>query len=231
MMSLDIRDKTIILPKMVLMYFAYQSNLDYEHSAFLYAYLLKHQKDYEELYEHYEPRMERFVIDSAATSTEELGNPVYPPARRELAAHGVFCGPHTARQMTRADYDKYDLLIGMDSANIRNMTRICGGDPAGYPLHAVWRDGKLLDCADPKALADHLSALSLARLTGNYNYGQQDRTTYILYFDPPRTDMGSLCVLLSGSQCKVSHSNSALSRPYYLPEGVDIEQLDSLLTS
>ena len=74
---------------------------------------------------------ERFVIDSAATSTEELGNPVYPPARRELAAHGVFCGPHTARQMTRADYDKYDLLIGMDSANIRNMTRICGGDPEG----------------------------------------------------------------------------------------------------
>ena len=48
---------------------------------------------------------ERFVIDSAATSTEELGNPVYPPARRELAAHGVVCGPHTARQMTRADYD------------------------------------------------------------------------------------------------------------------------------
>ena len=74
---------------------------------------------------------ERFVIDSAATSTEELGNPVYPPARRELAAHGVVCGPHTARQMTRADYDKYDLLIGMDSANIRNMTRICGGDPEG----------------------------------------------------------------------------------------------------
>ena len=106
-----------------------------------------------------------------------------------------------------------------------------GGDPAGYTLHAVWRDGKLLDCADPKALADHLSALSLARLTGNYDYRQQDRTTYIFYFDPPRTDMGSLCVLLSGSQCKVSHSNSALSRPYYLPEGVDIEQLDSLLTS
>ena len=50
---------------------------------------------------------------------EELGNPVYPPARRELAAHGVPSdGPHTARQMTRADYDEYDLLIGMDSANI-----------------------------------------------------------------------------------------------------------------
>ena len=48
---------------MILMYFSFQSNLDYEHSAFLYAYLLKHRKDYEELYEHYEPRMERFVID------------------------------------------------------------------------------------------------------------------------------------------------------------------------
>ena len=89
---------------------------------------------------------ERFVIDSAATSTEELGNPVYPPARRELAAHGVVCGLHTARQMTRADYDKYDLLIGMDSANIRNMTRICSGDPAAKstvcsttpPAPATW---------------------------------------------------------------------------------------------
>ena len=50
----------------------------------------------------------RFVIDSAATSTEEIGNPVYPPARRELAAHGVACGAHAARQMTRVDYDKYD---------------------------------------------------------------------------------------------------------------------------
>ena len=72
---------------------------------------------------------ERFVIDSAATSTEEIGNPVYPPARRELAAHGVACRAHAARQMTRADYNKYDLLIGMDSANLCSMMRICGGDP------------------------------------------------------------------------------------------------------
>ena len=106
-----------------------------------------------------------------------------------------------------------------------------GGDPAGYTLHAVWRDGKLLDCADPEALMDYLSALPLARLTGNYDYGQQDQTTYILYFDPPRTDMGSLRVLLSGSQCKVSHSNSALFRPYYLPEGVDTQLLDETLTA
>ena len=92
---------------------------------------------------------ERFVIDSAATSTEELGNPVYPPARRELAAHGVVCGPHTARQMTRADYDKYDLLIGMDSANIGKIHRLLDytsrpGDVADPwytgDFSATWRD-------------------------------------------------------------------------------------------
>lgn len=71
---------------------------------------------------------DRFVIDSAATSREELGNPVYPPARRKLAEHGIACEGHAARQMRRDDYEKYDLLIGMDVANLRNMKRICGGD-------------------------------------------------------------------------------------------------------
>ena len=71
---------------------------------------------------------ERFVIDSAATSTEELGNPVYPPARRELAAHGVFCGPHTARQMTRADYNKYDpWYTGDFSTTWRDVAEGCRG--------------------------------------------------------------------------------------------------------
>ena len=74
---------------------------------------------------------DQFLIESAATSTEEIGNPVYPPARRKLAEHGISCIGHAARQMTRADYSRYDLLIGMDSANIRNMTRIAGGDPEG----------------------------------------------------------------------------------------------------
>jgi len=74
---------------------------------------------------------DQFQIESAATSTEEIGNPVYPPARRKLAEHGISCNGHAARQMTRADYQRYDLLIGMDSANIRNMTRIAGGDPEG----------------------------------------------------------------------------------------------------
>lgn len=74
---------------------------------------------------------DQFLIESAATSTEEIGNPVYPPARRKLAEHGISCNGHAARQMTRADYSRYDLLIGMDSSNLRNMTRIAGGDPEG----------------------------------------------------------------------------------------------------
>ena len=74
---------------------------------------------------------DQYMIASAATSTEEIGNPVYPPARRKLAEHGISCNGHAARQMTRADYQLYDLLIGMDSANLRNMTRIAGGDPEG----------------------------------------------------------------------------------------------------
>ena len=74
---------------------------------------------------------DQYMIASAATSTEEIGNSVYPPARRKLAEHGISCQGHAARQMTRADYQRYDLLIGMDSANIRNMTRIAGGDPEG----------------------------------------------------------------------------------------------------
>ena len=68
-----------------------------------------------------------FHIGSAATSTEEIGNPVYPPARRKLAEHGISCGGHAARQLTWSDYGAYDLLIGMDRANLRNMERICGG--------------------------------------------------------------------------------------------------------
>ena len=82
-----------------------------------------------------------FSIASAATSTEEIGNPVYPPARRKLAQHGIGCAGHAARQLRRDDYDRYDYLIGMDSANLRNMHRICGGDPAGkISLLLDWTD-------------------------------------------------------------------------------------------
>ena len=92
---------------------------------------------------------EQFVIDSAATSTEEIGNPVYPPARRELAAHGITCTGHAARQLTRADYGRYDLLIGMDSANIRNMLRIFGGDSTGKVHKLMDYTPRGGDVADP----------------------------------------------------------------------------------
>ena len=70
-----------------------------------------------------------FAVESAATSSEELGNPVYPPARKKLAEQGIACAGHRARQMTHADYDDYDLIVCMDQRNIRNALRITGGDP------------------------------------------------------------------------------------------------------
>lgn len=73
----------------------------------------------------------QFQIASVATSREELGNPVYPPARKKLAEHGIDCAGHSARQLQNNDYEEYDLLIGMDRANLRDMYRICGGDFAG----------------------------------------------------------------------------------------------------
>lgn len=89
-----------------------------------------------------------FYIESAATSTEEIGNPVYPPARKKLAEHGISCAGKTARQLRRSDYGEYDLLIGMDQANLRNMLRICGGDPEGK-LHLLMdftdRPGEVAD--------------------------------------------------------------------------------------
>ena len=70
-----------------------------------------------------------FEIASAATSTEELGNPVYPPAKAMLEAHGIRCDGHRARQMTKADYERYDLIICMDRFNVKNLYPITGGDP------------------------------------------------------------------------------------------------------
>lgn len=72
---------------------------------------------------------QQYEIASAATSREEIGNPVYPPARRKLAEHGIGCAGHHARQMTKYDYSYYDWIICMDHANVRNASRITGGDP------------------------------------------------------------------------------------------------------
>lgn len=92
---------------------------------------------------------DRFEIESAATSTEEIGNSVYPPAQQKLAEHGIGCKGKRARQMTRRDYDRFDLLIGMDEANIHNMNRICGGDPEGKIHKLLDFTPRRGDVADP----------------------------------------------------------------------------------
>ena len=94
-----------------------------------------------------------FLISSCATSTEEIwngiGNPVYPPAKAELARHGISCEGKRARQLQRDDYEAYDLLIGMDSANIRNMHRLLGGDPKSKIKRLMDYTSRPGDVADP----------------------------------------------------------------------------------
>ena len=92
---------------------------------------------------------EQFQIASAATSREELGSPVYPPARKKLAEHGISCAGHMARQLQNRDYDEYDLLIGMDDANLRNMRRLFGGDPEGKCRLLLAYTGSTRGVADP----------------------------------------------------------------------------------
>lgn len=91
---------------------------------------------------------DEIYVASAAVSREEIGNPVYPPARKKLAEHGIGCEGHHARQMTKEDYEAYDYLIAMDHSNLHLMTRFCGDDP----LHKV---SLLLDYTDcPGSVAD-----------------------------------------------------------------------------
>lgn len=101
---------------------------------------------------------DQFYIASAATSTEETGHPVYPPARRKLAEHGIGCAGKTARQLTKGDYSRYDLLIGMDGANLRNMRRICGGDQDGKMHLLMEYTGRPGDVADPWYTGDFETA-------------------------------------------------------------------------
>lgn len=94
-----------------------------------------------------------FSVASSATSTEEIwngvGNPVYSPARAELEKHGLCCGDKRAVRLNRSDYEKYDLFIGMDGANVRNMLRIFGGDFCGKIRKLMDYTGRGGDVADP----------------------------------------------------------------------------------
>lgn len=91
---------------------------------------------------------DRFSVASAATSTEELGNPVHPGTQRRLAREGISTRGKTAVQLTRRDYQRYDYLIGMEQRNLSGMLRILGSNPAGK-VH------RLLDFTDrPRDIAD-----------------------------------------------------------------------------
>lgn len=101
-----------------------------------------------------------FLIASSATSTEELGNPVYPPARAELAKHGIGCAGKTAVQLRKSDYGKYDYFIGMDTANIRNMNRIFGSDSEAKIYKLLTFAGRRDDVSDPWYSRDFGTAYS-----------------------------------------------------------------------
>ena len=88
-------------------------------------------------------------ISSAATSREEIGNGVYPPARRKLNSVGISCDGHHARQVTKADYDHYDYLIVMEQYNIRNLIRIIGSDPERKVYKLLDFAGSSADIDDP----------------------------------------------------------------------------------
>ena len=100
-----------------------------------------------------EGRMDEFFIRSSATSSEEIwngvGNPIYPPAAAELRSHGIPVLVREAVQLKKADYGEYDLFVGMDSANIRNMHRIFGADPDNKIRKLMSFAGTSKDVADP----------------------------------------------------------------------------------
>ena len=113
---------------------------------------------------------DQFEVDSAATSREEIGNPIYPPALRTLEAHGIHNAHHAARQVTRADYDYYDLLVLMDEENLYGIRRIIPDDPD----HKI---SLLLDHTDPSDHAHHYRDVADPWYTRNFDQAWEDITT------------------------------------------------------
>ena len=99
-----------------------------------------------------------FVIASSAVSAEELGNHVYPPAKKVLKEHGISVGDKHAELLTRRDYDLYDLLIAMDTSNLRNIDRIIRSDPEGKVHLLMSYAGKSASVADPWYTGDFETA-------------------------------------------------------------------------
>ncbi len=98
-----------------------------------------------------------FYIESAATSREEIGNPVYPPVRKLLGEKGIDTAGKTARQMTKADYDRFDYIVAMDRNNLRNMERIIGKDEEGKVSLLLSHAGRNDDVADPWYTRDFIA--------------------------------------------------------------------------
>lgn len=92
---------------------------------------------------------DRFIIDSAATSTEEIGNPPHRGTVNKLKEAGIPLIPHRAKQITVADYGKFDYIIGMDAANMRNLNRMLNGDPEGKLYKLLSFTGTDRDISDP----------------------------------------------------------------------------------
>ena len=90
-----------------------------------------------------------FEIASAATSTYEIGNPVYPPARQKLAEHGISCAGKTARQITKREYENYDYIVAMDKSNLRNLRAMLGDDTQGKISLLMDYTSRPADVADP----------------------------------------------------------------------------------
>ena len=107
---------------------------------------------------------DQLFCESAATSREEIGNPIYPPMKQALVNHGVVIGDHRARQLRQSDYDEYDLIIGMDSENMYYMKHILGDDTEGK-IHTLMeytdRPDELID--DPWYTRDFETAYRLIK--------------------------------------------------------------------
>ena len=118
-----------------------------------------------------------YFIESAAVSAEETGNPIYPPAKRCLSQHGVpFDNAKRARQVTRADYDRFDRLICMDSSNLRLLRRVIPSDPEGKIHLLMSYTGVGRDVADPWYTGDFETSFQdilegcEAMLEGSFRY-------------------------------------------------------------
>ncbi len=92
---------------------------------------------------------DKVYIKSAATSTWEIGNPVYPPARAELAKHGIECGGKRAEKLTKQMYNDFDMFVCMDAQNVKDTLRIFGGDAQGKVSLMLSHSGEQRDVADP----------------------------------------------------------------------------------